>query len=62
MNKLLPLISFMFLLALPSTAYAKDELIVIQKESGDGKQTTKKDRHVCVYCKRVFALNFKVSH
>lgn len=52
----------MFLLALPSTAYAKDELIVIQKESGDGKQTTKKDRHVCVYCKRVFALNFKVSH
>ena len=38
MNKLLPLISFMFLLALPSTAYAKDELIVIQKESSDGKQ------------------------
>ena len=33
MNKLLPLISIMFLLALPSTAYAKDELIVIQKES-----------------------------
>ena len=31
MNKLLPLISFMFLLALPSTAYAKDELIVIKK-------------------------------
>jgi len=28
----------MFLLALPSTAYAKDELIVIQKESSDGKQ------------------------
>lgn len=38
MNKLLPLISFMFLLALPSAAYAKDELIVIQKESSDGKQ------------------------
>lgn len=38
MNKLLPLISFMFLLALPPTSYAKDELIVIQKESKDGKK------------------------
>ena len=37
MNKLLPLISFMFLLALPSTAYAKTLLT----------KTTKQDRHVC---------------
>jgi hypothetical protein len=38
MNKLLPLISFIFLLALPSISYAKDELIVIQKESKEGKK------------------------
>jgi hypothetical protein len=38
MNKLLLLISFIFLLALPSISYAKDELIVIQKESKEGKK------------------------
>jgi len=38
MNKLLPLISLMFLLSLPSISYAKDELIVIPKESKEGKK------------------------
>ncbi|WP_334022384.1 hypothetical protein [Alteromonas sp. S015] len=38
MNKLLPIISIVFLLALPSISYANDGLIVIEKESKDGKK------------------------
>ncbi len=38
MNKLLPIIAIIFLFVLPSISWANDELIVIQKESKDGKK------------------------